>query len=150
MNDDSPEDAPRSVGRTKTAGWQVGARRTLDLNAEEAWRLVTSADGVRAWLGERPAAELEPGARYRLSDGSEGEVRVWSPGSHLRLTWQPPGWERASTIQLRVLGSGARAVVALHQEHLPDERTREARRTFFAGALDRLAALAAGGDPSST
>lgn len=132
----------RAVGQTAAAGFNVGAQRTLPISAEDAWRLVTSADGVRGWLGGAPDLRWEKGEAYTLKDGSSGEVRVFKPGSHLRITWQPKGWPRASIIQVRVMPSGERkTVVSLHQEHLPGAAQREERRKFFDAALDRLEKL---------
>ena len=72
------------------------------------------------------------------ADGATGEVRVFSPGSHLRVTWHPPGWPRASTIQLRVIPKGNRTVVAFHQEHLPSAEARTERRAHYKTSLDKL------------
>jgi uncharacterized protein YndB with AHSA1/START domain len=137
------EMAKRAVGKTKSAGWQVGMRRTLPIAPDDAWRLVTSPEGVRAWLGEGDATPLAPGRAYTLADGSGGEVRVLKPGSHLRITWHPEGWPRPSTIQVRVIPAArGRATLALHQEHMPDAAARERRLAHFAAALDELARLA--------
>jgi uncharacterized protein YndB with AHSA1/START domain len=130
------------VGLTKDAGWEVGVRRTMDCSREEAWRLLTSREGLRCWLGEPEGWALEPGAHFLLPDGTQGEVRVVS-ASHLRITWKPPGWPRPSTIQVRALASGTRAVLAFHQERLPDADARVGRSAFFAAALDALEALIA-------
>jgi uncharacterized protein YndB with AHSA1/START domain len=67
-----------------------------------------------------------------------GEVRVYTPYSHLRITWHPPGWPRASTLQLRVIPKGDKTVIAFHQEHLPGEKEREERRTHYIAVLDEL------------
>lgn len=131
----------RPVGLTKDVGYQIGVRRTLPLTPEEAWRRVTSARGLRAWLGDAPVMPLEKGTSYELADGATGEIRVFAPGSHLRLTWQPGEWPRPSTIQVRVIDKGDRATIAFHQEHLPDAAAREARREHFKAALDALAAM---------
>jgi uncharacterized protein YndB with AHSA1/START domain len=131
----------RPVGLTQDVGYEIGVRRTLPLSLDAAWRLLTSAEGLGLWLGDLPAADFAPDAAYRLADGTRGEIRVFKPGSHVRLTWQPPGWARPSTIQVRVLPSGARTAIAFHQEHLPDGAAREARRAHFAAALDGLAWL---------
>lgn len=140
----------REVGRTQSAGFQVGMRRTLPISLKDAWRLVTSAEGVRAWLGDGAARPLARGRAYTLADGSAGEVRVLKPDSHLRLTWRPNGWPRASTIQVRVLPAGAKTTIALHQEHMPDCVAREQRRAHFAAALDALARLAGASASTST
>ncbi len=129
----------RAVGQTAAAGFNVGVRRTLPLPADEAWRLLTSAEGVHAWLGGAPPPRWEKGEAYRLQDGSSGEVRVFNPGSHLRITWQPEGWPRASTLQVRVMPSGEqKTVISFHQEHLPGAAERDERRRFFEAAFDTL------------
>lgn len=129
----------RVLGQTEGTGFQIGVRRTLSIPPDEAWRLVTSAEGVRGWLGGAPELRWEKGESYRLRDGSAGEVRVFKPGSHLRITWQPEGWPRASTIQVRVMPSGEqKSVISFHQEHLPGPAERQARREFFDAALDAL------------
>lgn len=134
----------RVTGETADTGFQVGVQRTVPLPPEDAWRLLTSAKGVRTWLGGEPGPRWEKGERYTLQDGSVGEVRVFKPGSHLRMTWQPGGWPRASTIQVRVIpASGGRSVLSFHQEHLPGAAEREERRAFFEAAAEALQRQAA-------
>ena len=129
----------RAVGQTADTGFQIGTQRTLPIPVDQAWQLLTSPDGVRAWLGAAPSLKWEKGEKYALKDGSSGEVRVFNPGSHLRITWQPEGWPRASTIQVRAIPSGeAKTVISFHQEHLPGATERDERRQFFAAALDAL------------
>jgi uncharacterized protein YndB with AHSA1/START domain len=128
----------RPTGLTKDVGYQIGVRRTMSIPLEDAWRALTSLRGVNIWLGETDEIDFSKGATYHLPDGSVGEVRVLSPESHLRITWQPPGWPRPSTIQVRVIPKGARTVIAFHQEHLPGSAEREARRAHFKSALDEL------------
>lgn len=133
----------RDVGKTRDAGWQVGARRTLPIGLDDAWRLITSREGVRAWLGDGARVAFERGREYALADGSAGTVRVVEPESHVRLTWQPDGWPRPSTIQVRVLPAGERTTIAFHQEHMPDAAARQERRAHFTAALDALERLIA-------
>jgi uncharacterized protein YndB with AHSA1/START domain len=127
----------RVVGQTRDAGFQVGVRRSLPITPEHAWELVTSRVGVQLWLGDT-GADLGAGASYRLADGTTGEVTVYRPGSHLRLTWHPPGWPRPSIVQVRVIAGGASTALAFHHEHLPGSAEREARRAHYAAALDAL------------
>jgi uncharacterized protein YndB with AHSA1/START domain len=131
----------RPIGKTKDVGWEIGVRRTLPVEYTAAWKLITSGEGLSIWLGRGAEVGLSKGAVYELADGTTGEVRVFKPDSHLRITWHPPGWPRPSTIQVRVLPNSDRTVVAFHQEHLPGPDEREARRAFFKAALDELAAL---------
>lgn len=130
----------RAVGQTADTGFQIGVQRTLPMSVEDAWELLTSPKGVRAWLGGA-VPKWEKGEKYALTDGSGGEVRVFKPGSHLRVTWQPEGWPRASTIQVRAMPRGeGKTVVSFHHEHLPGAAEREARRSFYEAALDALQA----------
>lgn len=128
----------RGIGQTRDTGFQVGVRRTLPIPPNDAWRLLTSQAGAQLWLGAVPVPELTQGLHYRLEDGTSGEITVFEPGSHLRLTWQRPGWVRPSIVQLRVLPSGQRATIAFHQEHLPGLAEREERRAFYTSVLDQL------------
>ena len=132
------ENSNRPVGLTKDAGYQIGVRRTLPIHLEDAWRVLTSPVGVQIWLGAVSKLDFAEGARYELSDGSSGEIRVFSPNSHLRITWQPQGWSRAATIQLRVIPKGDKTVVAFHQEHLPGPKERAERREHYKAAPDNL------------
>ena len=134
---------PRSkpVGLTKDAGYQVGARRTFPVACEEAWDFLTGEKGARIWLGVSSPFSFAKGSRYELDDGTTGIIRVYKPYSHMRLTWQPPGWSKASVIQLRVIEHGdEKTVVAFHQEHLPNGEEREKRKVYFQQVLDQLEA----------
>ena len=133
-----PPASQRAVGQTRSAGFQVGARRAMPIDTAGAWRLLTSGEGVRLWLGDAPDVRFEPGATYALADGTRGEVRVCRPGGHLRLTWQPPGWARPSTIQIRVIAGGPGATIAFHQEWLPGAPEREQRRQHYQAVLAEL------------
>lgn len=127
------------VGRTRDTGYQIGVRRTFPISLEDAWRHLTSPDGVQRWLGLDDSFEWLEGSAYELGDGTTGELRVFKPLSHIRITWHPPGWPRASTIQIRIIPKGEKSVIAFHQEHLPGPEAREQRRMFFTGVLDDLA-----------
>ncbi len=123
------------IGLTRDVGYQVGVRKTLPLTLEEGWRLVTSPAGIAQWLGEIVEGELDVGAKYLLASGVSGELRVLQRQSHLRLTWKPVSWRRASTIQVRVIPKGEKCTIAFHQEHLPDSAARDKRKRFFQAVL---------------
>jgi uncharacterized protein YndB with AHSA1/START domain len=86
----------RTIGQTRDAAFQIGARRTLPIRLAEAWRLLTSRDGPQIWLSDSLDMDLAKGAVYRLADGTSGMVSVYEANSHLRMTWQPPAWPRPS------------------------------------------------------
>jgi len=128
----------RVVGQTASVGFQIGVRRTLPCADEVLWRLLASEEGLTIWLGG-PIA-LQQGRPYTLEDGTTGELRIFRPGSHLRLTWQPPGWATPATIQVRVLPTKSGATLSFYQEGLPDSATRAAMKTHWGDAIARLAA----------
>ena len=131
----------RPVGKTKAVGWEIGVRKTLAVSHTRAWNLVTSPEGIQAWLGEDPGVELSEGVTYTLGDGTTGEMRVFKPLSHLRITWQPKAYPRPSTIQVRVIPKDAKTVIAFHQEHLPGPEARAQRRVAFKTALEALESM---------
>ena len=126
------------VGLTKDVGWQIGVRRILDVHFDQLWNFIISTEGLQIWLGKVDGFTWAVKASYELPDGTHGEVRVYKPYSHARLTWHPPAYLRASTIQVRVIPKGNRSVLAFHQEHLPDQKAREDRRMFFKKVLDEV------------
>lgn len=129
------------IGLTKDVGWQVGVRKTFAISPAAAWELITSEEGMRAWLGELPGFQPDKGAAYQLDDGTHGEITVYEPGSHLRLTWLPPGYSRSAIIQVRVIPNGEKTVIGFHQEHLPDADARVERKAFFKQAVTALSAV---------
>lgn len=131
-----------TVGETADAGFQVGVQRTVAMSSDEAWAWLTTGAGRDAWLGRTEALPLEPGARYRCEDGTTGEVRRVEPGRRVRLTWQPPGWSSASTVQITITPKDDRCTVGFHQERLPDGDAREAMKARWRAVLAELAAQA--------
>ena len=134
-------DLKRPVGLTKDAGWQIGVRRTVAMSVEDAWDLLFSDGGLKVWLGDPVNITFAKGEPYQLKDGTTGEIRVFKPLSHIRLTFDPPGAVRTSTIQVRVLANDGRCTIAFHQEHLSSAAERGQRRRFFQQAMDQLMEL---------
>lgn len=124
--------APDEVGKTADVGYQIGVSRTLPFSEEAIWGLLLSPEGLATWLGG--PIEVEEGARYTLADGASGEVRIYKPWSHIRLTWQPSGWARPSLIQIRVIPAKTGTRLSFHQEHLRDG----AARTEMKGRWERV------------
>lgn len=132
----------RETGEVPGSGFQVGVSRTLPFPAGEGWRRLLSPAGLKWWLGECDSLTTEEGAAYRTADGIRGEIRVWRPESHLRLTWMPASWKSPSTLQLRCRDRGdGRCVISFHQEKLSDGETRESMRRRWKEALNGIATL---------
>lgn len=130
----------RVVGETAGTGFQVGVQRTVAATVTKVWDLITSRPDL--WLGEGASVAFAEGERYELP-GATGEIRIVKPGDRLRMTWQPEGWPAPATLQftLAETGSGKTALQA-HLEKLPDGDAREAMRTRWREALERIVAAA--------
>ena len=134
----------KNIGQTAGAGYEIGARRTFPISPQRAWELTTSEAGLRLWLGDTIQFRLEEGLPYETREGATGTIRVIEPGEHLRLTWQPPDWPHASTIQVRIIPKGDSTTIAFHQEHLAGGYEREEMYHRWQAALDGLERLASG------
>ncbi len=129
----------RTIGKTKDVGFQVGARKTFNIRLEKAWDFITSSSALAIWLGE--IKQINEGVHFQLENGISGQIRVFSPLSHIRLSWKHPDWERSSTIQIRVIPRKDKTVIAFHQEHLPGIEEREIRKEFFKNVLQEFESM---------
>jgi uncharacterized protein YndB with AHSA1/START domain len=130
----------RVVGETADTGFQVGIQKSVEATVTEVWDLITSRPEL--WLGEGASVDLAEGTPY-YAPGLSGEIRVVKPGDRLRLSWQPQEWPAPATLQLTLseTESGKTALQA-HLEKLPDAGAREAMRTRWREALERIASAA--------
>jgi uncharacterized protein YndB with AHSA1/START domain len=131
----------RAVGETTGAGFEIGVTKSFEIPAEEAWRLVTSPGGLKAWLGEVSGLAFARGEKYQTADGSSGEIRSVAPGRRIRLTWQPAGWQKPSTLQLTIVPGKGKTAIAFHQEKLAGDKQREEMRRHWQDVLGELEKL---------
>jgi uncharacterized protein YndB with AHSA1/START domain len=129
------------VGKTKTQGWEFGIRRTFPITPEQAWELLMTPPGLDHWLGEGVELTLKKKAAYETDDGTTGEVRSFNDGSLIRLTWQPPQWDFASTLQIRVTPASKGTTITIHHEKLENGDQREQMRKRWTGVLDQFEKL---------
>lgn len=129
--------AEAQVGKTKDAGWQVGARKTFDIDYRKAWEFMLSKNGLRIWLG-KDVGNLEAGNEYTLTDGTEIRITVLNPYSHIRMTRREREAEDPSRLQLRVIDSNEKTVIAFHHEMLKSEEQRAEMKRHSKGVLERL------------
>lgn len=128
------------VGKTKSQGWEIGVRRTFPITVDQAWELLLTSPGLACWLGEGEI-DFKKGKRYEMEDGTKGEIRSYSEGSLIRMTWQPPQWDFASTLQLRVSSAKRGATISVHHEKLEDAEQREDMRSHWTAVLDKIGKL---------
>jgi uncharacterized protein YndB with AHSA1/START domain len=132
------------VGKTKSQGWEIGVRRTFSISPRHAWELLMTQPGLGHWLGHGVKPDFAKGKSYKTDEGTTGEIRSYSEGSLIRLTWQPAKWDFASTLQIRVQPAKIGATISVHHEKLDDGERREAMRKHWSDALDKLGKLIEG------
>ena len=134
----------RVLGRTESVGFEIGVQKTLPLTPEQAWDLLTQPEGRALWLGAVPSLHWQKHAAYETAEGTRGEIRSFTPGKHVRLTWQPPHFSTPSTLQISLIPSGAKTALRFHQEKLASAEAREQMRAHWRNVLQKLAELAKG------
>ena len=132
----------RVLGRTESVGFEIGVQKSLPLTPAQAWDLLTQPAGRALWLGTVPCLRWQKHAAYRTAEGTRGEIRSFTPGKHLRLTWQPPHFPFPSTLQVSLTPSGQKTALRFHQEKLDSAETREQMRAHWRGVLRNLTELA--------
>ncbi|MBE7175634.1 MAG: ATPase [Mucilaginibacter polytrichastri] len=125
------------VGKTKSAGFEFGLRKTFSIDPEHAWSFLLG-EGLPVWLGTIPSGELAEKKSYRTKEGTEGEVRILKPGSHIRLTWKPKNEQTGSSVQVRVLDAKGKATIAFHHEKLRDAAHREQIARHWNTVMDEI------------
>lgn len=128
--------AASAVGKTKDAGWEVGVRTTVSAPIDEVWDFLLE-DGLAIWLGNTTLV-LEKGADYETDDDIRGQVRSYTPGLRVRLTWQPGEWDHDSTLQLTVREAATGTTIAFHQERLSGREERKVMLGHWKDVVSRL------------
>ncbi|CAN5404481.1 hypothetical protein BH10PSE17_BH10PSE17_15110 [soil metagenome] len=121
------------------------------------WEAVSTADGLRRWLGpdDGPVVEMESdpvvGGRFhlkfRMLDGSEhessGEYLIVDPPHRLVMTWQWSGDEAdgISRVEIVLQPTDDGTELTFTHAQLPDDPTAEGHRKGWSGSLDKLAAM---------
>lgn len=129
------------VGKTKGQGWEIGVRRTFPAAAGLVWAALMTQPGLGIWLGHGVEPAFKKGLHYQTTEGTRGEIRSYTEGSLIRLTWQPPGSDSDSTLQIRVLPARTGTTLSFHHERLQSADQREAMRQHWSAVLDTLGAL---------
>jgi uncharacterized protein YndB with AHSA1/START domain len=126
------------VGKTKSQGWEIGVRRTFPVGTDKAWELLTTQPGLGYWLGRGVEPPFKKGYSYTTKEKTTGDIRSYSEGSLIRLTWQPSKWDFASTLQIQVAPAKKGATISIHHEKLENGEQREKMREHWSDVLDKL------------
>ena len=112
------------IGKTKSAGFQAGKRKTLELSSDCLWRIVVSSKGQEP-LGQNPK-QIDP-----YTNG----LSTFVEGSHYRQTVETE-LGKSALLQVRIISVGSKkSTLALHIEKLVDSTQREKFLNLFNSAL---------------
>lgn len=140
MVENSSASPERFVGRTQSAGVQIGVSRTLPHRVEVVWDLMVGPVGLALWLGPGARLSATKADPYVAADGTRGELRSRREHDRVRATWQPAGWSHDTIVQFTVQDAGAgRTVLRFHQEWLADAQERDRQREHWTRVMDQVA-----------
>lgn len=123
-----------SVGKTKTAGWQAGASRTVPRNVDDVWAYLVGP-GLRTWLGVDEVGQV--GETYTGAGGS-GEVRSRTTNVRIRVTRRPPTEAHETTIQVALRPGKRGTTLVFHEERMRDAEERERARDHWLDVARRV------------
>lgn len=132
---------PRSVGKTKGQGWEIGVRKTFPVGTGRLWEILMMQPGLGYWLGTGVSAEFEKGNTYKTAEGTTGDIRSFEAGRLIRMTWQPRDADLPSTLQIRVLSAKRGSTLSIHHEKLLNGEQREAMRQRWSSVMEKFEAL---------
>ncbi|HYH57580.1 MAG TPA: SRPBCC domain-containing protein [Anseongella sp.] len=128
----------RVRGQTSDGKFQLGVSKTVYLDNDRLWELLSSERGMETWLGRIREGKGAPEGTYRTQDGVSGEITVLKPGSHFRMTWRPANWDHSSVLQVRTVPKKDRSVLTFHHEGLASLREREEMKAYWTERMNRL------------
>lgn len=126
------------LGKTKDTGYQAGIRHTFPVSLHSAWEYLFSEKGIQAWLGYYHEIKWVRGNKFVTKYGNEICVRVYRELSHVRIGYRKKGWEKFSTIQLRLIQAKTGTTISFHQEKLAGPEQREEMKRHWEKVLEAI------------
>jgi uncharacterized protein YndB with AHSA1/START domain len=131
----------RVTGSTADANFQVGVQKTLPVDRSAAWDLVTSREGVKAWLGTDAPVPTAPGETVVSGDGHHYELKAISPGERMRFRRTDGASGEKSTVQLTLIPAKSGTSVHFHHEGLADGDERERMRDHWRSVAGKILSI---------
>ena len=125
---------------------------------QTVWELLVDPDEAIRWMGQKATFDLRPGGEYRVEvipdNVASGEFVEIDPPHRLVYTW---GWESSrtaspvapgsTTIEFELTADGDGTLLRFSHRGLPSADAATSHGHGWDHYLERLAAVAAGGDP---
>ncbi|MCU1423958.1 MAG: activator of Hsp90 ATPase 1 family protein [Microbacteriaceae bacterium] len=113
-------------------------RETVAAPLPVVWQFLLSA-GIPIWLG-RGEFRAQKGFQYAMADGVRGEVRSYTEGSKVRLSWRPEDWPHDTVLMISVKEVETGTTIAIHHEELADRAERRMMLGHWKNVIEDLAA----------
>jgi uncharacterized protein YndB with AHSA1/START domain len=128
----------------------------IDASPETVWDFLTDPDKIKRWKGVLVSFDATPGAAYRIevipTHIASGEVVELDPPRRLVYTWGwdsgpvPPG---STTVVYELVPEGTGTRLRFTHRDLPNQEAADSHAHGWDHYLERLAVVAAGGDPGA-
>jgi uncharacterized protein YndB with AHSA1/START domain len=124
---------------------------------ETVWELLIDPEQAVRWMGQEAAFDVRPGGEYRVGvipgHTASGEFVEIDRPRRLVHTW---GWEGesgvppgSSTVEYELIPSGEGTLLRFTHRELPSAEAAESHAHGWDHYLERLEAVAGGGDPGA-
>lgn len=135
----------RKVGQDAKGKYMVTATKSFSVDNKVLWKKLVSPAGIKIWMQPLSAVRLLPKAQFETKDGFFGEIRTMAVNRRIRVRWQEPYWESATTVELHLVARPAKkSILVFNHTGLADAETKEAMRVRWRAAADKLAECFAG------
>jgi uncharacterized protein YndB with AHSA1/START domain len=131
----------------------------IDASPETVWELLTDPHESTRWMGQVAEFDLRPGGAYRVEvipgNTASGEFVEVEPLRRLVHTW---GWESgsstavppgSSTVEYELVPNGSGTLLRFRHTGLPSAESAGSHGHGWDHYFERLATVAAGGDPGA-
>lgn len=129
----------RVEGQSLKGDYSVTATKVFHMSKKKLWNVLSSPEGISAWLQPMSDFELIPKSQYEVEGGIYGEVRTMKSPERARLSWKNEEWEKATVVQVQLFGQDEKkSGLAFMHMGLKSVTQREAMRKHWKEALVRL------------
>lgn len=119
------------TGMTKYGTFQVGARKTLNIGQEQAWKILCSRAIAKYWTGQQTIIPIIH-KELAFENSISGKITTYKADSHLRMQWKKSGWDEASILQIRVIPiTKVKTTISFHQEKLTNIEQRDEMKVYW-------------------
>jgi uncharacterized protein YndB with AHSA1/START domain len=133
----------RVEGQNQKGQYSTAATRTFPLDKKAAWKLLSSPEGIAAWLEPLAPFQFKVGEVYEVDGGFYGQVRTLKAGERVRLSWQEAHWPKAAVVQAHVIARPrGKSMIVIQQEGIADSKMHAQMRKHWKAAIARLLELA--------